>query len=225
VGLLLRRAVRRPDAHLLDLGCGEGAWLLRALRDHPACTGAGVDLSGHGFGHTRAAAARLGAADRLQLYCQDVTAYRSPRPADVVLCVGSAYAFGGVRPALQAAREHLATDGVLVLGDCFWEREPSPALRSRLEGEGATYTDLPGTVEQVVADGWAPVSGHVSTLREWDDYEWSWTGSLADWAVDNPHHPDRQEVLRASAAHRDIWLNGYRGVLGFVVLLLRPCAL
>jgi hypothetical protein len=74
----------------------------------------------------------------------------------------------------------------------------------------------------VVADGWTPVYGHVSTLAEWDAYEWSWTGSLAQWALDHPDHPDHEQALQASAAHRGSWLNGYRGVLGFVVLLLRP---
>jgi hypothetical protein len=72
----------------------------------------------------------------------------------------------------------------------------------------------------VTADGWTPVYGHVSTIEEWDDYEFSWTGSLARWALDHPDDPDAKQALEASAEHRDMWL-GYRGVLGFVTLVLR----
>lgn len=36
---------------------------------------------------------------------------------------------------------------------------------------------------------------HVSDVAEWDDYEWSWTGSLTEWALDNPGHPDAAEAL------------------------------
>jgi cyclopropane fatty-acyl-phospholipid synthase-like methyltransferase len=221
VDSLLDRAIRRPDAHVLDLGCGEGAWLLRALRTHRGITAVGVDISEEGFDRTLQAATRLGVADRLELLQQDVRQYQSPRKADVVLSVGAAYAFGELLPTLRAAREHLAEDGTVLLGDCFWEREPEPALRAEMEDGPQKYTDLPTLVDNVVADGWTPVYGHVSTLAEWDDYEWSWTGSLAQWALDHPEHPDHEQALQASAGHRHSWLNGYRGILGFVVLLLR----
>ncbi|QFZ19256.1 SAM-dependent methyltransferase [Saccharothrix syringae] len=219
---LLHHAIRRPDAHVLDLGCGEGAWLLRALEANPGVTAVGVDVSDEGFDRTRELAARAGVADRLELRRQDVAAYESPRPADVVLSIGAAYAFGGLAPTLAAARRHLAEDGVLVLGDCFWEREPDPAVRAEMESGPQRYADLPTTVSHVVDDGWTPVHGHVSTLAEWDEYEWSWVGSLNRWALDHPGHPDRDQALRRAAAHRETWLGGYRGVLGFVLLVLRP---
>lgn len=221
VAHLLDRAIREQDDHLLDLGCGKGTWLLRALQAHDGATAVGVDISGEGFDHVLSEAARLGLADRLELRRQDVTEYQSTRKADLVLSVGAAYAFGGLLPTLNAAREHLAEDGMLLLGDCFWEREPDAAVRAELEDGPQKYADLPTTVDQVIADGWAPVYGHISTLAEWDEYEWCWTGTLAKWALDNPEHPDRDLALQMSAAHRTRWLSGYRGVLGFVVLLLR----
>ncbi|MFD5827877.1 SAM-dependent methyltransferase [Lentzea sp. NPDC060358] len=218
---LLRRAVRGTHDHLLDLGCGDGTWLLRALQAHDGTTAVGVDISGAGFDHVLGEAARLGLADRLELRRQDVAGYRSDRKADLVLSVGAAYAFGGLLPTLTAAREHLADDGMLLLGDCFWEREPDPAVRAEMENGPQTYADLPTTVAQVVADGWTPVYGYISTIAEWDEYEWCWTGTLARWGLDNPGHPDSDRALRMSADHRAGWLGGYRGFLGFVVLLLR----
>jgi hypothetical protein len=195
--------------------------LLRALQARDGVTAVGVDISGEGFDHVLGEAARLGLADRLELRRQDVAEYRSTKKADLVLSVGAAYAYGGLLPTLNAAREHLAEDGMLLLGDCFWEREPDAAVRAQQESGPQKYADLPTTVAQVVADGWTPVYGYVSTIAEWDEYEWCWTGTLARWALDNPEHPGSDLALQTSAAHRAGWLGGYRGVLGFVVLLLR----
>jgi SAM-dependent methyltransferase len=219
VAEVLDRALR-PGAHVLDLGCGEGAWLLRALEIGPDVTAVGVDLSDKGFERTREAAARAGVADRLDLRQADATQYRPERPADVVLSVGAAHAFGGLVPTLRAARPLLADTGTLVIGDGFWEREPGADLRAEIEAPEQPYLDLAGTIATVAADGWTPVYGHVSTLAEWDEYEFSWTGSLARWALDHPDDPDSKQALEESVAHRDMWL-GYRGVLGFVTLVLR----
>ncbi|KAA2250182.1 class I SAM-dependent methyltransferase [Solihabitans fulvus] len=218
---LLDRAVQRPDAHLLDLGCGSGEWLLRALAAHDRVTAIGVDLSTEGFAEARERARELGVADRLDLRQQDASEYRSDRPADVVLCVGATHAFGGLLPTLAAIRPHLADGGVAMVGEAFWEREPNAATLAEFEAEPDTYADLAGTVDQVVADGWTPVYGHASTAEELDEYEWSWTGSLAQWALDNPGHPDSAQALEVATSHRDGWLKGYRGIFGFVTLVLR----
>ena len=68
--------------------------------------------------------------------------------------------------------------------------------------------------------GFATVYGHTSTLGVRDGYEWSWTGSLTRWALAHPG-PDGDAAMKAAREHRGMWLNGYRGVLGFVTLLLQ----
>ncbi|MDX3236264.1 class I SAM-dependent methyltransferase [Streptomyces sp. ME03-5709C] len=214
---LLERALRRGDERVLDLGCGEGAWLLRALAGRPGVTAEGVDRDVEALAKAAREAAALGVGDRLTLHDRDAADFASPHPFDVVLSVGAAHAFGGLMPTLAAAGAHLAPGGALLVGDGFWEREPTPDLVTML-GE---YEDLPSTVERIADAGWTPVLAHVSTLREWDDYEWSWTGSLTEWALDHHGDPDSAAALEAAAVHRAEWLRGYRGVLGFVTLLLR----
>jgi cyclopropane fatty-acyl-phospholipid synthase-like methyltransferase len=80
----------------------------------------GVDISDAGFDRTRELATESGVADRLELRREDVTEYRSAREADVVLCVGAAYAFGELLPALKAAGDHLAEDGIIAARRCCW---------------------------------------------------------------------------------------------------------
>ncbi|RSS93745.1 class I SAM-dependent methyltransferase [Streptomyces sp. WAC02707] len=217
---LLARAVPRGDERVLDLGCGGGEWLLRALTEHPRLTAEGVDVSEVPLAHARAAADRLGVTDRLVLHHEDAARFTAPHRFDLVLCVGSTHAFGGLPAALAAAREHLAPGGRVLVGDGFWDGEPSAEAVGML----GDLTDLATTLDRVVADGWTPVGGHLSTRRELDDYEWSWTGSLASWALDHPAHPDSAQALEAATVHRDSWLRGYRDVLGFVCLVLRPTA-
>lgn len=108
----------------------------------------------------------------------------------------------------------------MLIGDGFWDREPS---REAIEMLG-DFTDLATTMDRVVADGWTPVHGHVSTRSELDDYEWACWGSLASWALDHPADPDSPQVLETATVRRSEWLRVYRDSWGFVCLVLRRTA-
>ncbi|MEO3974793.1 class I SAM-dependent methyltransferase [Streptomyces sp. CAU 1734] len=217
---LLDRALPRGDERLLDLGCGEGTWLKRAARDRPALRAVGIDIDTATIDRSREVIAANGLDDQIALYAGDARDFAPSHPFDLVLCVGSTHAFGGLLPSLAAARAHLAPGGSVLIGEGFWEREPD--ARTLAAGFTADeYESLAVTVDRITADGWTPVHAHVSSLAEWDDYEWSWTGTLARWGLDNSAHPESAEALRAAREHRDAWLHGYRGTLGFVTLLLR----
>ncbi|MFJ2269252.1 SAM-dependent methyltransferase [Streptomyces sp. NPDC087849] len=214
---LLERGLPRGDERVLDLGCGGGEWLLRALAAYPNLLAEGVDFSEEALGQAREAASRRGVQDRLVLHHQEAAEFRSPHLFDVVISVGATHAFGGLLPTLAAAREHLAPGGRVLIGEGFWERPPSPEAVEML----GDFTDLAATVDRVVADGWTPVHGHVSTRRELDDYEWACWGSLASWALDHPEDPDSAHVLDTATIRRTEWLRVYRDTWGFVGLVLR----
>ncbi|WP_345438817.1 class I SAM-dependent methyltransferase [Actinoallomurus vinaceus] len=215
---LLERGIPRGDARVIDLGCGGGEWLLRALTAHPQLQAVGVDIAESSLTHARTTANALGVQDRLVLHHEDATAFTASHEFDLVLSVGATHAFGGLLPTLAAARKHLAPGGRVLVGDGYWEREPSPAAVEML-GE---FADLPTTMDGVIADGWTPVYGHISTRQELDDYEWAWTGSLASWALDHTDDPDSAQALAAATTHRDEWLRVYRDTWGFICLILRP---
>ncbi|MFF7458816.1 SAM-dependent methyltransferase [Kitasatospora sp. NPDC008115] len=222
VGALLERALApEQEGRALDLGCGRAAWLLRALGARPRWRAVGVDVDAAALALARESAEALGAQRRIGLHHQDAREFTDTRPFELVLNVGATHVFGGLLPALDAARAFLAPGGRVLVGEGFWEREPSVAALAALGAGREDYADLATTVDRVTADGWTPVSGHVSTRQEWDDYEFSWTGSLAQWALDHPEHPDAAGARAAADLHRAEWLHGYRGTLGFVTLLLR----
>ncbi|MDG4864935.1 class I SAM-dependent methyltransferase, partial [Streptomyces sp. T-3] len=220
VDQLLAHALPRGDERVLDLGCGEAEWLIWAVANREGVRADGVDLSEPALARGREHIAQAGLSGRIALHHQDAAEFNGDAPYDLVVCVGSTHAFGGLLPTLEAARKHLAPGGAVLVGDGFWERPPTKETLQVGFAEDE-YVDLAATVDLVERDGWIPLHGHVSTQEEWDDYEWSWTGSLTRWALDNPQHPESEEVLATAKQHRAQWLSGYRGTLGFVTLLLR----
>jgi SAM-dependent methyltransferase len=221
VNRLLRRADRQPTARILDLGCGAGAWALQALAHYPDGHADGVDLDGYGLERAATAAAERGLADRLTLHHRDARDYVPDGDYDLVLCVGATHAFGGFTETLELAGRHVHPDGVLLVGEGFWEVPPPPEALAALDVKPEDYTSLADLVATAERAGWTPVYAHVSDIAEWDDYEWSWTGSLTRWALDNPGHPDAEAARTLAHEHREQWLRGYRKVLGFVTLVLR----
>ncbi|MEU6272831.1 class I SAM-dependent methyltransferase [Streptomyces populi] len=214
---LLERGLPRGDERVLDLGCGSGEWLLRALATRPRLHAEGVDISEDALVQARRAAGDLGVQERLVLHHREAEDFASSQSFDLVLSVGATHAFGGLLPTLAAARRHLTPGGRVLVGEGFWDRAPSQEAVEML----GDFTDLATTMDRVVADGWTPVHGHISTRRELDDYEWACWGSLASWALDHEDDPDSAYVLTTAATRRSEWLRGYRDTWGFLSLVLR----
>ncbi len=139
---------------------------------------------------------------------------------NAVFCVGATHALGGLSETLAGVVKWLAPGGVLILGEGFWAKDPTEKALRSLDAREDDFASLSALVARLDAAGWTPVYAHVSSEAEWDDYEWSWTGTLARWSLTHPNDPLAAEALAMSQAHREGWLNGYRGVLGFVTLVL-----
>lgn len=216
VAALLDHALPRGDERVLDLGCGGAEWLLRALTTRPRAYAEGVDVSAGALARARRSADERGVGDRLVLHRQDAAIFAAARQYDVVVCVGSTHALGGLLPTLDAARGHLAPGGRILVGDGYWSGTPTREAVDML----GDLADLATTVERVAAAGWTPRYGHVSTRAELDAYEWACWGSLAAWALDHPDDPDSADALVTAAERRTEWLRGYRDVFGFVSLVL-----
>ncbi len=209
----------RGTGRAVDLGCGPGSWLLALLAEHPGYDGVGVDTSAPALDTARDHAAMAGLVGRAVFVQADAAAWRG-EPADVVLCVGAVHAFGGTAGALAAVRRHLRPGGRVLFGDGFWEAGPSERALAGLQAEPGELPDLPGLLAEVAAAGFEPGYAHVSTLAEWDEYEWCWTGALTEWALTEAPAGEREEALEAARTHRRQWLEGYRGELGFLTAVL-----
>ncbi|SCF74483.1 cyclopropane-fatty-acyl-phospholipid synthase family protein [Streptomyces sp. Ncost-T10-10d] len=213
---LLEHGLPRGDERMLDLGCGSGEWLLRALAARPHLHAEGVDISADALAQARQGARDRGVEGRLVLHHQKAEDFVPAQPFQLVISVGATHAFGGLLPTLAAARKHLAPGGRVLIGEGFWDRTPSHEAIDML----GDLTDLATTVDRIVADGWTPIHGHISTRHELDDYEWACWGSLASWALDHPADPDSPDALTTANTRRTEWLRIYRDTFGFVSLVL-----
>jgi cyclopropane fatty-acyl-phospholipid synthase-like methyltransferase len=217
VDRLLDRVAERQPHTVLDAGCGSAQWLVRLLERTPGATGVGVDLSADAVAAAVAFAAGRGVRDRVEIRQQDAGAVGDDG-YDALLCIGSTHAFGGFPQTLRTLHTMASPGAYSLVGDGFWQRAPEQPTLDALEATADEFPSYAELVALVEAAGWAPVHVHVSTDEEWDDYEWSWIASLSEWAREHPEDPDSADAAGFAQRHRDEWLHGYRGTLGFAVV-------
>jgi ubiquinone/menaquinone biosynthesis C-methylase UbiE len=202
----------------VDLGCGEGEWLQELLLAQPGMTGVGVDHMMPSTAAQRSEQRQL--TDRVSWVETDASTWQDGL-FDVVVCVGASHAFGGLDEMLTAVSKHLRAGGQAIVGDSIWEGEPSPAVLAALEVSADAYPQLAGLVETMQRHGLEPSFIHTSTVTEWDDYEFSWSGSVVDWALrEAPTAQDREQALGAARDHRRDYLQAWRNQFGFATAVL-----
>jgi SAM-dependent methyltransferase len=174
----------------------------------------GVDLVPHDI-HPRAAV-----DDAISRVTPDAITWRGA-PADVVVAVGVEYVFGGLAATLAAVRDLLRPGGRAVVGASVWEREPTSRALDVLGLGPDDLPDIAAAVRAAQDAGFDVLDEHVRTVKDWNHYEWSWCGSLTEFALGaEGTAADRAAALEVAREHRAGWLEGYRRVLGFVTLVL-----
>lgn len=214
-----------PDGgRVLDIGCGWGELMLRLLEAAPHARGTGLDLNTADLARGRADAAARGLAPRADFVEADAST--APyAPADVVLCLGASQALSEDLPqALAALRARVRPGGRVLLGEGFWEREPSAAeLAASWPGAAATdHTDLATLADTAVAAGFRPVWIETADRAEWDDFESAYQSAAEVWLATHPTHPAAPATRTRLDTHRSAWLRGYRTTLGIAYLTLTP---
>jgi len=214
-GDLLGRLELASAHRILDLGCGRGKLLLRALGRAPAAHGVGVDRDRWELDQGRASAKESGLEERVTFVAHDATKYDGT--ADRVMCIGAAHAWGGTATALARLRDRTVPKGLLLFGDGFWTRSPSRRL---LETFGAQEGSLEAIADRAKAAGWRVVHADTADQSEWDSFEESSYRGLERFARRAPDHPLANAAREMAVRRRKEYYDGYRGVLGFAYLIL-----
>jgi cyclopropane fatty-acyl-phospholipid synthase-like methyltransferase len=214
--LLLDRLDASRGKSWLDLGCGWGELLLRALASGPAgATGHGVDLDDGLLERGREQAKERGLADRVTFEAGD--AGDVDRTAERVLCIGSSHTLGGTGQMFDILAARVAPGGRVLVGDACWEREPTAAAEGIFGDEVLALTSV---VELARAAGWRVLHLSSADQREWDDFESTWRAARQEWLIANPGHAGAAEVRTKLDAQLRDYVGVYRGVLGFAYLVL-----
>jgi cyclopropane fatty-acyl-phospholipid synthase-like methyltransferase len=213
--LLLSRLDIRPGASLVDLGCGWGELLLRAVDSAGATTGIGVDTDPEALARGRALAADRGLDGRATFIGGSADAWQ--QPADRVISVGAAHAWGGAEAALTAATRLVKPGGRLLFGDGCWERSPTDEAAKLFGDAVLTLSQL---VECAQRASWRILHLSTADQREWDDFESSWRAGRQEWLLANPQDERAPTVRDELDTQLAQYVGKYRGVLGFCYLVL-----
>lgn len=220
---LLARLPAREPARVLDVGCGKGEWMVRAL-ERLGGTALGIEPNPEFAADARARAETLLGAGRVRIEERDYAPglVRDER-FSLVICTGALRAFGDWDEALRAVARLVRPRGRALLGPTYWECEPAREYLDFLgAGPGSMHT-LADTVARAAAAGWRVTAQHESTLAEWDEYEHAYAANVRAWCEAHPADPDaaafRQRIERWALAYSR-W---GRDTMGYALMLLeRP---
>lgn len=218
--LLLQRLDIHGGARVLDLGCGWGELLLRAVAAGCAAgtggtTGVGVDTDDAALARGRTLAAGRSLDKHVTFVKGEAAAWQEP--ADRVLCIGAAHAFGGTAGALKALADFVRPGGRLLFGDGYWERPPTSEAAEIFGDETMPLADL---IEHARGLGWRVLHFSTADQREWDDFEASWRAGRQEWLLDHPEDPRAAEVREELDARLREYVSTYRGILGLAYFVL-----
>lgn len=210
---LLSHLQLSPTTSIVDLGCGWGSLLIQAAaRCGAQCTG--IDTDDVCLERGRKAAASLDKPADISFV--NMAADKWAEKQDRAICIGSSHALGGTRAMFQRLAE-IVPKGKVLVGDMCWERRPTDAALEAFGDEVLSLVDLVTISREY---GWKVLHLTTSDQREWDDFESRHRTGLREWVIANPDNPKAKEIEEQQNARETNYLTTYRGVLGFVWLVL-----
>jgi len=188
------------SADVVDIGCGNGAFLQRFAQTH-VVSGVGVDTNADLIKTANTAWAKVESDSQLDFVTSDVNdRVKDMIPVDVMICIGAEYALGGYRQLLEVAKPLLKENGKLLVGTIYWKQPPSIDYLALMNGQNNHFS-LHETVEIAYQAGYLPLDVGRSNNDEWDRFEsrsnrrryqdvsewdsrWQWQQGYLKWGMD-----------------------------------------
>lgn len=217
----------RSAGPIVDIGCGWGEFLLRALAPNDETTGLGIDVDPYAISLARQSAQQYGVAERARFIEGRATDYL-PERAGAISCIGSSHALQPddvetcqYADVLGRLRDLLPRGGRLVYGESIWSRPPTPGAMEALGGRPDEFTSLAELLRIATEAGFAVAGWSEATLTEWDAFESGFGACYATWLLTHgADRPDAPAVRERARKQQMGYVEGYRGVLGLAYLRL-----
>lgn len=210
-----------PGARAWEAACGKGELLVR-LAERYGIAGVGVDTSPYELRVARdQAAAREPAADLV--FVEGDAAAHAPEPgiADLAVCLGASWIWGGHRGTLRALRAAARPGGLILVGEPFWKKDPDPAYLVAAGLRADEFATLHGNAAIGAEEGLTLLYVLPSSDADWDRYEMLQLRAAERYAVAHPDDPDVPELLECTRAGTDAYLRWGRETLGWAIYLFR----
>jgi cyclopropane fatty-acyl-phospholipid synthase-like methyltransferase len=218
--MLSRIDAVRP-ARVLDVGCGKGALLVRAL-ERWGGTGIGIEPNPAFATEARARAEARVVAGRVRIieshYRYEVV---DGEQFPLVICTGALHAFVDWAKTPAGIPTLVAPGGHALIGPGYWRQRPA---REYLECTGMARGELLSldeTLEHAREAGLRVAAVHESTPTEWDDYEHAYAANVRAWCDANPHDPDAPAFRERIERWAEAYAHWGRDTMGYALLLLQ----
>ena len=206
---------------VLDVACGKAELLCR-IADRYAATGVGVDISPYEVRAAREKVAERGFGDRIEIVEGDGADYPALKHSfDVTMCIGATWVWGGFAGSLRAMLEITKPGGLVMVGEPFKMREPSPEYATAEPDFVPTLVTHAENVEIALAEGLTLLYAMVSNQDDWDRYEALQWRAAETYAVEHPDDPDVPELLERQRRGRDTYLKWGRDTLNWAIYVMR----
>jgi len=187
------------SATVLDIGCGNGAFLQRVAQAKPIM-GVGIDTNADLIASANATWSNITSDSTLEFYVKDANDYvQDMSSVDLIICIGAEYALGGYRQLLETAKSKLNAGGQLLVGTIYWKQRPNVEYLKLMNGENHHF-NLHDTVQMAYQMGYIPLDVGRSNDDEWDRFEsrsnrrhyqngndwdrhWQWQSGYLRWGV------------------------------------------
>jgi cyclopropane fatty-acyl-phospholipid synthase-like methyltransferase len=167
---LVEHLALNRDSYAIDVGCGEGEFFIRVAERYKI-VGIGLDKNSDLIEVANNKVKTRIPSQDVSFVCQDAKSFAwENQKADLIICIGSEFIFGGYRQALQCLSNSLIDSGKLLIGTVFWKKEPDSEYLSLMNGENPHF-DYLTTVEIGIEQGFIPLYLCRSNDDEWDDFE------------------------------------------------------
>lgn len=207
---------------VLEIATGKGE-LITQLIERYGVSGVAVDLSPD---HSRDARARF--AERipnadLTFLEMDGAEYRPDEPEsfDLTVCLGASWIYNGHQGTLQALKGWTKPNGIVVVGEPYWLKEPAPEYLQMAGFQRDTF----GThLENVLAAqelGLIPIYSIVSSHDDWDVYEGLNWYAGENYILHNPDDPDLAAFKNRLREQKLEYLQYGRSTLGWAIYVFR----
>jgi len=215
----------KEGMRVLDLACGKGEMLVNWVQNF-GIYGVGVDISNVFIKAAEDKAFQRAVGNKLNFVVGDAAEYpEAHHEFDVVTCLGATWIGGGLIGTLNLMRTALKSrDGLLVIGEPFWNEPPDSQAISALHVESDTFTSLSGTLDRFEEAGLSLVEMVIADRDEWDRYEAQQWQAVDQFLQENPDDPEAAALQRWNAENQRNYLAYGRRYMGWGVFVLRETA-
>lgn len=211
----------KPEMRQLDLCCGK-AEMLCQWSQRWGIYGVGVDISPVFLESAQDRALELGVIDWITLIEGDAGKYAyEPYSYDIVSCLGATWIGGGLVGTLNLMRGAVKPDGLILVGEPFWNMIPSDATLSAMDMNRDDFSTLAGTLDRIESVDLEVVEMVLADTDSWDRYIAAQWMTVDDWLRGHPNDPDAPALRAWIAQSKRSYLEFGRAYLGWGVFVLR----